>query len=170
MTNMKLAPSCTAAAFALAAAIPAAAQIDNARVAAPPVFVTGIMATIPDPNGKVPVLNAPALGAGIQTWSDGWSLAVLTGGHVYEYCVSVASATASGTGSIAYKIVRGKTVIQSATVKTGIPVVSNGVWYYCAAAQLPVSPGAASLVGTLTYTPTGGSPEKTSLSIRVLLK
>jgi len=169
MTNMKLAPSCTAAALALAAAIPAAAQIDNARVAAPPVFVTGIMATVPDPNNKVPTLTTYP-GAGINTWSDGWSQAVLIGGHVYDYCVSVASATASGTGSIAYKIVRGKTVIQSATVKTGIPVVSNGVWYYCAAAQLPVSPGAASLVGTLTYTPTGGSPEKTSLSIRVLLK
>jgi hypothetical protein len=167
---MKFALASVAAALALAAAISVDGQIEAARAAAAPsVFVTGIMATIPDPNKKVPTLDMYP-GAGIPTWSDGRAQAVLIGGDTYEYCVSVASATASGTGSIAYKIVRGKTVIQTATVIDSFPVSSDGIWYYCAGNQLPVSPGTAKLVGTFTYTPTGGKPETASLSIPVLLQ
>jgi hypothetical protein len=169
MATMTFTLAITAAALALAVAMPAAGQDEGPQAKAPTIFVTGVMVTLPS-NNVVPTLNTYP-GANIRTWSDGWSQAVLTGGDSYEYCVSVASATASGTGSIAYKIVRGKTVIQTATVIDSFPVGSDGIWYYCAGyQQLPKSPGAANVVATFTNKPSSGSPEKASLSIKVLLK
>jgi hypothetical protein len=157
--------NCGAAVAAMAALISPAAE------AASPVFVTGIQATVPDPNGKVPAFNAVP-GAGIETWSNGVAQAVLTGGQYYEYCISVASAKAKGTGSIVYQIVHGHTVVQSDTVIDTFPIGSQGVWYFCAGYhQLPASPGPANLVATLTYTPkNGGSPQQASLSVPVLLQ
>lgn len=168
---MKNALAHAAVAMALVAAMPAAGQDETFSAKTPAVFVTGIMASVPDPNGKVPTLDTYP-GAGINTWSDGRAQAVLTGGDYYEYCVSVASGpTANGTGSIAYKITRGKTVIQTATAISSFTIGPDGIWYYCAGYhQLPKSPGAADLVGTLTYTPASGSPQKASLSIKVLLR
>ena len=160
---MRIAPSIILAAFATMAALPASAQV----------FVTGITAAVPDPNGKVPAFNAVP-GAGITTWSNGVAQAVLTAGQTYNYCVSAASATASGSASLSFKIERGTEVIQSGTIikAKNFSIGSNGVWYFCSGYEtLPDSPGAAKLTATMLYTP-GGTTEtqKVELSIPVQLQ
>jgi hypothetical protein len=163
--------SMVCAGLALVAAASCVAGADSALAAAQKVFVTGILASFPDPNGKVPALDVVP-GAGIDTWSDGLALGVLTANQYYEYCVSVASAKVKGTGSIVYAITRGHTVIQTDTVVDTFKMGNQGVWYFCAGYhQLPSSPGPASMVATLTYTPKNGDPpEQESLSIPVLLQ
>ena len=149
---MRLAIALSVTALLLAAA-PVKAQV----------YVTGISATIPDPDGKVPAFNVVS-GAGIPTWSDGLSQAVLVHGQTYDYCVSLASATADGSASVSFSIKRGKVVIQSATlVKANkFQISSNGVWYWCANETLPDSPGAATLTGTVSYLATGATKHVTS--------
>jgi hypothetical protein len=161
--KMRTAQSLILAAFATLAALPASAQV----------FITGITAAVPDPNGKVPAFNAVP-GAGITTWSDGLAQAVLTGGQTYNYCASAASATAKGHASLSFKIQRGTELVQSGTIATQkqFTVGDNGNWYFCSGyTQLPDSPGAAVLTAILDYTPSG-STEKTEvkLSVPVLLQ
>ena len=160
---MRLSVAATVTAFALAAAMPAHAQL----------VVTGISATLPDPNNKVPAFNVVP-GAGIPTWSNGLALYVLTHGQSYNYCVSLGSGTASGKAKVSFKIARGKTVIQSGTIIAAkdFPVSSDSVWYFCAGFHvLPNSPGAATLTGLAAYTPTGGGKTVTSkLNVPLLLQ
>ena len=136
-------------ALAVAAiALPAHAQL----------YVAAIIASNPDPNGKVPAFNAVS-GAGIATFSDGFAQTVLTHDQSYEYCVQLASsATAQGAASVSYSIKRGKTVIQSDTIvkAKAYSVGPNGVWVYCSGYKtLPDSPGAATLTATSSYLATG---------------
>jgi hypothetical protein len=148
---MRMALTVPVAALALASAAPLPARAQ--------VYVTGILATFPDPNGKVPALNAVP-GAGIQTWSNGLAQAVLLHGQTYNYCIAIASATADGHASVAFKIARGKTIIQSGTILTAkqFQVGPNGVWDFCAGFHtLPSSPGAATLTGTVVYKATGSN-------------
>lgn len=168
---MKIALANAALAMALVAAMPATAQDETARAKTPVALLTGIWVTIPDKNGKVPNYD-DVPGSAIATFSDGFPQAFLTGGNYYEYCVTVASSnSAGGTGSIAYKITRGKTVIQTATVVSSFKIGPDGVWYWCAGyQQLPKSPGAATITATMTYTPTTGAPEKSTLSTKLLLQ
>jgi hypothetical protein len=150
-------------AVALAAAAPAEAQV----------YVTGITASFPDPNGKVPAFNAVP-GAGIATWSYGLAQAVLSQGQAYEYCVSLGTATAGGKASVAYKITRGSTVIKAYTIikSADFSVGSNGVYYLCSGYQtLPSSPGAAMLTGIVGYTATGSTKVvQSKLSVPILLQ
>jgi hypothetical protein len=161
--KMRIVPSVILAAFATMAAVPASAQV----------FVTGITAAVPDPNGKVPAFNVVP-GAGIATWSNGIAQAVLTGGQSYNYCVSAASAIASGKASLSFRILRGTEVIQSSTIikEKDFKVGSNGTWYFCSGyLSLPDSPGAAKLTAIMNYTPSGSTtPLKVELSTPVLLQ
>ena len=161
--KMRIAQSVVLAAFATMAAVPASAQV----------FVTSITAAVPDPNGKVPAFNAVP-GAGIETWSNGVAQGVLTGGQSYNYCVSAASATASGRASLLFKIARGSEVIQSGTIVKAkdFKIGSNGTWYFCSGYQsLPDSPGSAKLTAEMNYTPSGSTtPLRVELSIPVLLQ
>ncbi len=154
--------------IACAAMIVAAAPAAHAQL-----FVTGVYANLPDPNGVLPAFNIVP-GAGIPSWSSGLAQSVLTHGQSYEYCVSLASGTAVGKASVAYKITRGTAVIQSETfVKPSqYSVGSGGVWYYCAGYHvLPNSPGAATLTGVATFTATGTTtPVVTKLSVPLLLE
>lgn len=137
------------------------------------VYVTSITASFPDPNTKVPAFNAVP-GAGIPTWSIGLAQAVLVHGQSYNYCVSLASNTASGRASVAFKITRGKTVIQSATIVAAKDFIlgNNGVWYLCPGyTTLPSSPGAAILTGTVVYKAAGATkPTDARLSVPILLQ
>lgn len=121
------------------------------------VLTTSVTAFVPDPNNKVPAFNAVP-GAGIVTWSTGLAQGVLVGGQSYTYCVSLATATVDGNASIAYRITRGSTVIQSAVLIAAqkFKLSSNSVYYYCSGyTALPKSPGAAVLTGIVTYKPAG---------------
>ncbi len=162
---MRMHPILAVSALALAAltALPAHAQV----------YVTSITASFPDPNTKVPAFNVVP-GAGIPTWSIGLAQAVLVHGQSYNYCVSLGSNTASGKASVAFKITRGSTIIQSATIIAAkdFNVSNNGVWYLCSGyTALPSSPGAATLTGTVAYTATGATkPTDSKLSVPILLQ
>jgi hypothetical protein len=150
-------------ALALAASAPASAQI----------YVTSIIASNPDPNGKVPAFNAVP-GAGLSTWSDGLAQAVLQHGQAYEYCVSLNTATADGKASVSYKIARGGTVIQSYTIikSSNFTLSNNDVFYLCSGYQtLPDSPGAATLTGIVSYKASGSTKTvESKLSVPILLQ
>ena len=153
-----------AAAVSLAlGAVPATAQV----------FVTSIIATNPDPNGKLPGGNLVA-DPNYPNWTNGYPQSVLVVGQSYEYCVSVASGRANGSASVAYAIVRGKTVIQQDTFiePSQFPVGKGGVWYWCAGYhELPDSPGKATLEATVVYTPNGETTsQKSEISVPVLLQ
>ncbi len=154
-----------AAALALVAALPAPARAQ--------LYVTSITASFPDPNNKVPAFNVVP-GAGIQTWSIGLAQAVLVHGQAYNYCASLGSGPVGGKASVAYKITRGSTVIQSATIITAkqFPVVANGIWYFCAGFHaLPNNPGAATLIGSAAFTAsTGGKAKVSKISVPILLQ
>jgi hypothetical protein len=145
------------------AALPASAQL----------YITSITAAVPDPNSKVPAFNAVP-GAGITTFSNGLAQAVLTGGNQYNYCVSLASATASGNAAVSFKIAKGTDIVQTGTIikAKNFSVSNNSIWYYCSGlTTLPSSPGAAKLTASAVYTPTGGGPsQKVELSVPVLLQ
>jgi hypothetical protein len=137
------------------------------------VYATSIVATHPDPEGKVPAFNVVP-GAGIATWSNGLAQAVLTHGQYYNYCVSLGSAAAKGSANVSYRITRGKTVIQSATIITAkaFKVGPNGVWYYCSGYRvLPSSPGPATLTGIVGYIASGSTtPTNSIVNVGVLLR
>jgi hypothetical protein len=136
------------------------------------VYVTSIIAVFPDPEGKVPSFNSVP-GAGIPTWSNGLAQAVLKHGVSYNYCLSIATGKAEGKASVSFRIARGAKVLQSGVILTAsqFSVGSNGVWYECAGFhKAPRSPGAASLIGIVTYTGTGATkPLVSKLSVPILL-
>ena len=80
----------------------------------------------------------------------------------------------SGSAKVSYKITRGSTVIQTATIITAaqFPVGPNGVWYLCSGHQvLPSSPGAALLTASVAYKANGSATSVTSKqSVPVILK
>jgi hypothetical protein len=137
------------------------------------VYATSITATHPDPDGKVPAFNVVP-GSGIATWSNGLAQAVLTHGQSYNYCVSLGSAAARGSADVSYRITRGKTVIQSATIITAkdFKVGPNGVWYYCSGYRvLPKNAGLATLTGIVGYIASGSMvPTNSVVSVDVLLR
>jgi hypothetical protein len=145
------------------AATPAKAQL----------YVTGVIATTPDPNGKVPAFNAVS-GAGIATLSTGFPQAVLTHGQSYDYCVNLASANTSGHGQVSFSLKRGATVIQSAVIvkRKDYSVGPNGVWFYCSGyLAVPDSPGAATLTGSVNYVATGSTKHVTShVAVQVVIE
>ena len=83
----------------------------------------------------------------------------------YEYCVSVAS----GAGTVAYKIARGKTANQSAAVKSGIVIGSRHLVLLRRLAQTPGQSGCRDDHRNADLHAHGGKPEK-SLSTRLLLE
>jgi hypothetical protein len=137
------------------------------------VYVTSIVATHPDPEGKVPAFNVVP-GSGIATWSNGLALAVLTHGQSYNYCVSLGSAVARGAAAVSYKITRPGVVIQSAIIIAAkdFKVGPNGIWYYCSGYKvLPKSPGPATLTGIVGYKATGSTVATNSIiNVPVLLR
>ncbi len=160
---MRISMYISMAALGVAAVLPSVARAQ--------VYATSVTASFPDANGKVPAFNAVP-GAAIPTWSNGLAQAVLTHGQAYNYCVSVGSGTASGNASVAFKIARGKTSIQSKTIIAAkdFPVGSNGIWYYCSGyLVLPSNPGAATLTGTVAYTATGSKKPVTSKVVTSVL-
>jgi hypothetical protein len=117
------------------------------------VYATSVTAAHPDGAGKVPAFNAVP-GAAIASWSNGLAQGVLVHGQLYNYCVSVASGAAAGTATVSFKIVRASKIVQSKTIIAAkdFKVGANGVWYYCSGyLTLPNSPGAAQLIGDVTY-------------------
>lgn len=135
------------------------------------VLVTGITASFPDPNGKVPTFNGVP-GAGIANWDNSLAQGVLVQGDYYNFCVSLAAATASGTASVSYAVTRGKTKILSATIVKSLTVGTDGVWYECSGyTKLPSSPGKATLAAIAEYTATGSTkPVKSKLNVPVILQ
>jgi hypothetical protein len=120
---MRIAPILSVAALGLATvALPARAQL----------FLTSITAAVPDPNDKVPGFNK-VTGSGIENWSNGVAQAVLVHGQEYNYCVSLASATAEGKAEVGYKITQGATDVQSGTIITAknFSIGSDSIWYFC---------------------------------------
>ena len=113
-------------------ALPIAALALAASPARAQLYVTGVTATIPDPNGKVPAFNAVP-GAGIATLSTGFAQAVLIHGNSYNYCVTLASADTNGKGQVSFSLKRGAAVILSDIIikRSGYTVSPNGVWFYC---------------------------------------
>ena len=135
------------------------------------VVVTSVTASFPDSAQKVPALNAVP-GAAIPTFSDGLAQGVLTHGQFYSYCVSLASATATGKATVSYRISRGATTIQAATIipSSKFSVSSNGIWYWCSGYKaLPNSPGAANLSGTVAFIATGATKPVVSHTTAAIL-
>jgi len=159
---MRLAIAMALAALALAAT-PAKAQL----------YVTGVTATFPDPNGKVPAFNAVP-GAGIPTLSTGFAQAVLTHGQSYNYCVTLASADTTGEAQVSFSLKRGATLIQGGVIikKPDYKVSANGVWFFCSGYMtIPDSPGAAVLTGTSSYLASGATKSINShVSVPVVIE
>jgi uncharacterized protein GlcG (DUF336 family) len=154
-------------------AMPLAALALAATPAKAQLYVTGVSATFPDPNGKVPAFNAVA-GAGIPTLSTGFSQAVLTHGQSYNFCVTLASAEASGEAQVSFSLKRGKTLIEGGVIikRPDYKVGANGVWFYCSGYMTtPDSPGAAILTGTSSYLASGATKSVVShVSVPVLIE
>ena len=130
------------------------------------VYATSVTAAEPDGGGKVPAFN-DVPGATIGVWSNGLAQGVLAHGRPYNYCVSLASGVAKGTAAVSFRIVRSGKVLQSKTIIAAkdFKVGANGIWYYCSGyLTLPSSPGAAQLIGEVTYK---GTTAKAAVSSQV---
>ena len=136
-------------------------------------LVTSVTASFPDPNGKLPGFNLVP-GAGISNWSMGVAQGVLTHGQSYNYCVSLASGNNTGKATVSFKISRGSTIIQSATIikAAQYPVGPFGTWYFCSGYKaLPSNPGAATLTATAAFTAGGARKAVTTkLAVPVVLQ
>ena len=126
---------------------PAHAQ---APAAAPVIVPTLVLATYPDPNGKVPTINAVP-GAGVANMDVGFPTALLVHGKFFVYIVGFSDTTFSGTCAVSFKLTQvqaGKTV----TLDTGSRNVATtpGDWAWALAGKaIPTSPGVATLTGTV---------------------
>ena len=162
---MRISMYVSIAALGVAAVLPSVARAQ--------VYATSVTASFPDANGKVPALNAVP-GAGIDNWAMGLAQAVLTQGHIYNYCVSLGSGNVGGKASVSYSIKQGSTVVQSGTIidSKHYQVGANGIWYFCSGyTKLPVSPGVATLTATVAFTATGTKkPVQTKTSTQILLQ
>jgi len=121
-----------------------------AALAATPVVVPNfILATYPDPNGKVPVLNGVP-GAGVTNLDVGFPTSLLTHGKFYEYIVGFSDTTFSGNCTVSYKLTQiqaGKTVTLDTASKSVATTPGDWAWAFVGK-PIPASPGLATLTGT----------------------
>jgi hypothetical protein len=126
-----------------------AADADVAA-ALPGVIASFITAGTPDPNGKVPVIDA-VRGAGVRNIAIASPLALLEHGRPYTVVLASQNNTFKGTCVDSYVLKRGKTVLASGKIHTYACQVGT-FWEWAAnTATIPNKPGLATLTGTVTY-------------------
>jgi hypothetical protein len=114
-----------------------------------------ITAGTPDPNGKVPSLNAVP-GAGVNTLSVAIPVAVLHHGSVYTYLVSSQNTTYTGTCKDSFTLTQGtgasKVTLDSGVIKASYSCGAGTTWVWAINGKvIPNSPGLATLTGIVTY-------------------
>ncbi len=157
-------PACTPAALAVCLAALAA----PARAAAPPGYVTAIVAGQPDPNGKVPSYDSVP-GAGVDSMAVAATQAVLTHGLVY--CISIALQDATYTGDVAVeytitqKVGSKTTTLVKQVINKKFSSSPGNYWLWAIySPAIPNKPGAASLNG---YAKFGSTTVKLSAPILI---
>lgn len=137
------------AAIATLTLISIAASAQAAPAATPVVLPTLVLATPPDPNGKVPVINGVP-GAGVTNLDVGFPTSLLKHGNFYVYLVGFSDTTFSGNCAVSFKLTQiqaGKTVTLDSNSR--IVAITPGDWAWALAGKaIPTSPGAATLTGT----------------------
>ena len=121
----------------------------RANAATPVVVPTLVVATYPDPNGKVPVINGVP-GAGVVNLDLGFPTSLLTHGKFYEYIVGFSDTTFSGNCTVTYKLTQiqaGKTVTLDTASRSVATTPGDWAWAFVGKA-IPASPGLATLTGT----------------------
>jgi hypothetical protein len=117
-------------------------------------YVTAVMAGDPDPNGKIPGLNAVP-GAGVTNVDLAFPYAVLTHGQQYVVSVLTQNGTFNGTCTSSYEITQvqsGKVVkLQNAKINT-YKCGPGTVWVWVILTPaIPDAVGAAKLVGSVKF-------------------
>jgi hypothetical protein len=135
-----------------------------AALAATPVVVPNfIIATYPDPNGKVPTLNGVP-GAGVANLDVGLPTGILTHSHFYVYVMGFSNTAFTGTCTVSYKLTQiqaGKTVTLDTSSRNVSSSPGDWAWSWVGKA-IPNSPGLATLAAT---TKCGASTGSTKISV-----
>ena len=144
---MKTIAMCAAVATLTLSSIAASAQA--APAVTPVVVPTLVLATYPDPNGKVPAINGVP-GAGVSNLDVGFPTSLLKHGNFYVYIVGFSDTTFSGTCAVSFKLTQiqaGKTVTLDMGSRNVATTPGDWAWALGGIA-IPTSPGAATLTGT----------------------
>ncbi len=118
-------------------------------VATPVVVPTLVLATHPDPKGKVPVINGVP-GAGVANLDLGFPTSLLVHGGFYVYIVGFSDTTFTGTCAVSYKLTQiqaGKTVTLDTASRNVATTPGDWAWAFVGK-TIPSSPGLATLTGT----------------------
>jgi hypothetical protein len=122
----------------------------DAGVPLPGVIANFITAGTPDPNGKVPVIDAVS-GAGVQNIAIASPLGILEHGHVYTVTLASQNNTFKGACGDTYVLKRGSAILASGKIHSY--ACQPGTYWEWAAntIAIPNKPGLATLTGTVTY-------------------
>jgi hypothetical protein len=129
-----------------------------------PLFIS---AGAPDPNGKVPAVNA-VTGSGVNNLDISAPLATLVNGGSYVYTIALQDVNFTGTCQASFTLTQvqyNKTVtLDSGKVSTFACGPGNWWGWAFSGKTIPNSPGPATLTGTVTY----GSQKATTVTTLVL--
>jgi hypothetical protein len=128
----------------------AAAATTDAAIPLPGVIANFITVGTPDPNGKVPVIDAIS-GAEVQNIAIASPLGILVHSHVYTVILTSQNNTFKGVCGDSYVLKRGATILASGKIHSY--ACQPGTYWEWAAntAAIPNKPGLATLTGTVTY-------------------
>jgi hypothetical protein len=116
-----------------------------------PAFIT---AGAPDPNGKVPAINA-VTGSGVTNLDIASPLAILVHGNSYVYTISLQDVDFTGTCQASFTLTQvqyGKNVTLDSGKVSAFACGPGGWWAWAFNGKtIPNYPGPATLTGTVTY-------------------
>ncbi len=142
------------------------AMLSTQALAAVPGYVTAVVAGLPDPNGKVPAINAVP-GAGVNTLSVAVPVAHLLQGQTFTYVVASQNSDFAGTCTTSYAITRpsagaNQRMLDTAKI-TSFPCKANLAYSWSITSHpVPSSPGPAMLTGIVRF---GGTTERLSVPV-----
>jgi hypothetical protein len=126
-----------------------------------------IVAGAPDPNGKVPAINA-VTGSGVTNLDIASPLATLVHGNSYMYTISLQDVNFNGNCQVSFTLTQvqyGKTVTLDSGKNAAYACGSGSWWAWAFSGKtIPNYPGPATLTGTVTY----GTQKATTITSVVL--
>jgi hypothetical protein len=141
-------------AMAIVSCFAATTFAQQAPATIPGVLPAFITAGLPDPNGKVPVLNGIP-GAGVVNLAEAMPTTVLNHGTVYVYVVALQDYNYTGTCVVKFKLTQvqnGKTVTLDAAKIKSFSCSPGSLWAWAINGKaVPNSPGVATLTGSVQY-------------------
>jgi hypothetical protein len=130
-------------------------DITSIRVVNTPGVMPAFIAVgAPDPNGKVPAINA-VTGSGVTNLDIASPLAILVHGNSYVYTISMQDVNFTGTCQASFTLTQvqyGKNVTLDSGKVSAFACGPGNWWAWAFSGKtIPNYPGAATLTGTVTY-------------------